>query len=99
MPKSKPPAGTRDAKAIQRTLDSLIEAGGPIDFAIEADDFVLYELNRLIDEDRASFEDEEFRILIDEGIREHIEENLPLRAAVALRLRSLDLDENSRTVA
>jgi hypothetical protein len=47
------------------------------------EDFVLYELHRLIEEDRASFDDVEFRRLIDEGIRAHIEGNLQTRARLA----------------
>jgi hypothetical protein len=57
------------------------------DYRVEYDDFFLYELGRLIDEDRASFEDEEFRRLIDAGIHEHIERPLEIRAGVAARLR------------
>ena len=58
------------------------------DYRVECDDFVLYELGRLIDEDHASLADEEFSRLIDEGIREHIETNLEIRAELAGRLRT-----------
>ena len=57
------------------------------DYRVECDDFFLYELGRLIEEDRASLEDEEFRRLIDAGIHEHIERPLEIRADVAARLR------------
>jgi hypothetical protein len=55
----------------------------------------------LIDEDQASFEAEEFRILIDEGIREHIEENLPVRAQLAgnLRAAARTVDPGTHVVA
>jgi hypothetical protein len=57
------------------------------DYRISCDDFLLYELGRLIEEDRASFEDEEFRSVIGSGIHEHIERRLEIRAELALRLR------------
>src|SRR5437899_6298386 len=59
------------------------------DYRVECDDFFLYELGRLIEEDRASLEDEEFRRLIDAGIHEHIERRLETRAEIAARLRKL----------
>ena len=58
------------------------------DYNVEADDFILYEVDRLIEEDRASFEDEDFRRTIDEGIRNHIEELIEIRAQIAMLLRS-----------
>src|SRR5437867_246024 len=59
------------------------------DYHIQCDDFFLYELGRLIEEDRASFDDEEFRRLIDAGIHEHIERRLDIRAQMAANLRQL----------
>jgi hypothetical protein len=58
------------------------------DYNVESDDFILYGVDRLIEVDRASFEDEEFRRTIDEGIRNHIEEQIEIRAEIAMRLRS-----------
>ena len=58
------------------------------DYRVDCDDFLLYELGRLIEEDRASFEDEEFRRVIEEGIHEHIERRLNVRADLAYALRS-----------
>lgn len=86
---------------VSESVDILSAAVAGFDFAVHADDFVLYELNRMIDEDRASFEDEEFRILIDEGIREHVEENLQVRAklAGALRAAARNVDPATHTVA
>ena len=68
------------------------------DYRIDCDDFLLYELGRLIEEDRASFDDEEFPRLIDEGVQEHIETRLEIRAEMALRLRQLysKIDERRR---
>ena len=57
------------------------------DYRVECDDFVLYELGRIIEEDHASFEDAEFRRLIGEGIHEHIETRLEIRAGMAKHLR------------
>jgi len=59
------------------------------DYHIECDDFFLYQLGRLIEEDRVSFDDEEFRRLIDAGIHEHIERRLEIRAEMAANLRKL----------
>src|SRR5262249_34151781 len=58
------------------------------DYHIQCDDFLLYQLARLIEDDRASFDDEEFRRVIDAGIHEHIERRLDIRANIALRLRT-----------
>jgi hypothetical protein len=58
------------------------------DYRLESDDFLLYELGRLIEEDRATFEDEEFRRIIDDGIRQHVEERPEIRAEMAWRLRA-----------
>jgi hypothetical protein len=86
---------------VAESVDILSKAIAGFDFHVDGDDFILYELNRMIDEDRASFEDEEFRILIDEGIREHIEENLPVRAQLAgsLRAAARIVDPKTRVVA
>jgi hypothetical protein len=65
-------------------LEQVLEG---FDYKVECDDFLLYELGRLIEEDRASLDDEEFREIIDEGIHEHIERHLELRAEIARRLR------------
>src|SRR5437016_14104171 len=58
------------------------------DYRVRCDDFFLYELGRLIDEERASLEDEEFRTVIESGIHEHIERHLDIRAEMAARLRT-----------
>ena len=58
------------------------------DYRVSCNDFLLYELGRLIEEDRASFDDEEFRRVIDEGIHEHIERRLDVRAEMSKRLRA-----------
>ena len=59
------------------------------DYRVQCDDFFVYELGRLIEEDRASFDDEEFRRLVDAGIHEHVERRLDIRAEIAARLRKL----------
>ncbi len=69
-------------------VDELVRVFDDVDYRVEADDFILYELARLIEEDRASFEDEEFRGILDEGIHEHIENNLDIRAEMSARLRA-----------
>jgi tetratricopeptide (TPR) repeat protein len=87
--------------SVGESVDILSNAIAGIDFQVDADDFILYELNRMIEEERASFEDEEFRILIDEGIREHIEENLQVRSELAgkLRISTRTVDPKTRVVA
>jgi hypothetical protein len=62
-----------------------------VDYRVACDDFMLYELARLIDEERASFEDDDFRRVIEAGMHEHIERRLDVRAAMAKRLRSSDV--------
>jgi len=69
------------------------------DYGVHPEDFVFYELHRLIEEDRASFDDPEFRILIDEGIRAHIEGELTIRARLAGILRGSDTTGEAQTVA
>src|SRR5437773_521163 len=65
-------------------LEKVLEG---FDYQVDCDDFLLYELGRLIEEDRASLDDEEFREIIDEGIHEPVETRLELRAEIARRLR------------
>ena len=83
------------------SADTLSFALADLDYRVDCDDFLLYELGRLIEEDRASFDDEEFRRVIDEGIREHIETPLEVRAEMALRLRQIDprMDDRTRPAA
>lgn len=69
------------------------------DYGVTADDFILFELHRLIEEDRASFDDFEFRKLIDEGIRAHVEEKPEIRARLAGMLRAAALTGKARTIA
>jgi hypothetical protein len=57
------------------------------DYRVDCDDFLLYELGRLVEDDRASFEDEEFRRVIHEGIRQHIEISLDTRVEIARIMR------------
>ena len=70
-----------------------------IDYGVHSQDFVFYELSRLIEEDRASFDDPEFRNLIDEGIRAHIQDNLRIRARLSEALRAASLQGGARIVA
>jgi len=101
MPTSRSPKKSGGEISVAESVDILSKAIAGFDFLVDADDFILYELKRMIDEERASFEDEEFRILIDEGIREHIEENLPVRAQFAgkLRVAARAVDPKTRVVA
>lgn len=69
------------------TVEALARLFVTFDFHVEADDFILYQVGRLIEEDRASFEDEEFRRTIDLGIHAHIEESIHTRARISATLR------------
>jgi hypothetical protein len=93
MPQPRKPSGI--VEGVEKTAALL--AG--TDYGIDPEDFVLYELHRLIEEDRASFDDAEFRNLIDEGIRAHIQDNLGIRAHLAGILRSAGLKGDAHTVA
>ena len=81
-------------------VDALAVLFDGFDYRVEPDDFLLYEIGRLIEEDRASLEDEEFRRLIDGGIRQHIEERPEIRAEMAARLRAAveRLDPGARPI-
>jgi len=59
-----------------------------IDHRVPSHDFLLYELSRLIEEDKASLDETEFRNFIDAGIAEHVERKLDVRAEIAMRLRT-----------
>lgn len=77
--------------------DKAAAALAGFDYKVDAEDFVLYELHRLIEEDRASFDDPEFRTLIDTGVRAHVAESPEIRAKLAGILRAA-ATEQSRTV-
>jgi hypothetical protein len=83
------------------SADALAHLFEDFDFHVEPDDFLIYELSGLIDDDRATFEEEAFRRVIDEGIREHVEERLDTRAGMAavLRLAFRRLDEPGQRIA
>ena len=66
-------------------IDALARIIQGFDYNVDPGDFIFYELARLIEEDRASFDDEEFRRLIDDGIQQHVEENPAIRAQLARR--------------
>jgi hypothetical protein len=80
--------GARKSDSILEGADKAAAALAGFDYNVDAEDFVLYELHRLIEEDRASFDDPEFRTLIDSGVRAHVGDNLEVRAKLAGILRS-----------
>ncbi|HLH32982.1 MAG TPA: hypothetical protein VKY31_17400 [Terriglobia bacterium] len=69
------------------------------DYRVKCDDFLLYELGRLIEEDKASLEEPEFRSLMTAGIAEHIERRLDIRAEMAMKLRDEQTPASSRILA
>jgi hypothetical protein len=73
--------------SMKKLSEALLKAFEDFDYRVECDDFLLYELGRLIEEDDASFENEEFRRVINEGLHEHIDNRLEIRAELAWRLR------------
>src|SRR5688572_5571571 len=92
------PQPRKSAALVQGTEKAAAELAG-FDYGVHREDFVLYELHRLIEEDRASFDDAEFRNVIDEGIRAHIQEMPHVRASLARILRSAPLKGEAQTVA
>src|SRR5262245_60388780 len=94
MPKKKRSPDSESAKILSFALDDF-------DYRMECDDFLLYELGRLIEEDNASFENDEFRGVINQDVHEHIDTRLEVRAELARRLRivSPKLDTSLRPVA
>jgi hypothetical protein len=89
----------RKPTALVEGLERIAAALAGSDFAVHPEDFILYELHRLIDEDRASFDDPEFRNLIDEGIRAHIQENAAIRARMAGSLRTTSFTGEAQNLA
>ena len=89
----------KKSSALLEGVEKAASVLADFDYDIHPEDFVLYELHRLIEEDRASFDDAEFRTLIDEGIRAHIEDDTDIRASLAGRLRSASLTGDARTMA
>lgn len=66
------------------------------DYRVHSDDFVLYELGRMIEEDRADLQDDDFRRLIDEGIHEHVELQPEIRGRIAAALKASGEKPTSR---
>ena len=93
------PRPKKNNDALVEGAERIATALSGFDYGIHAEDFVFYELHRLIEEDRASFDDPEFRLLIDEGIRAHIESNLTIRARLAGMLRAFQATDEAQTVA
>jgi len=81
--------------------DALAALLRDFDYRVECDSFLIYEIDRLIEDDRASFEDEEFRRIIDTGIHDHVDTQLSARAEIAARLRNASpgMDEDARRIA
>jgi hypothetical protein len=96
MPRPQKPKLTKRNPIVEGAEKAAAALSG-FDYGVDAEDFILYELHRLIEEDRASFDDPEFRALIDTGVRAHIAENLETRAQIAGILRKAFTDQ-SRTV-
>src|SRR5262245_7215467 len=86
---------------MRNSLDALTAIIRDFDYQVDDDDFVFYELGRLIEEDRASFDDDEFRRLIDAGIAQHVEERLEIRAGLTEQFRAAvpRMDSGVRDVA
>src|SRR5688572_871110 len=89
----------RKPSALVQGAEMVAAALAGFDYGVDREDFVLYELHRLIEEERASFDDAEFRNVIDEGIRAHVQDRLDLRAQLAGVLRAAALQGEARTVA
>jgi len=82
--------------SIVEIAEQVASALAGFDYGVDAEDFVFYELHRLIEEDRASFDDFELRVLIDAGVRAHVESNIQVRSQLARILRTLNLTGDGR---
>ena len=67
-----------------QTLSRFFEG---VNYGVPSDDLLLYQLGDMVEEEQASFDNEDFQRLIDTGIRQHIEERAEIRAELATRLR------------
>lgn len=68
------------------------------EYRVDPDDFVFYELGRLIEEESADLEDDDFRRLIGEGIREHVELRPDIRRELAALIRATNDKTYSKVV-
>src|ERR1051325_6866189 len=78
--------------------DALARLFDNFDFRVAPDDFIFYEVGQTIEEDRASFDDADFRQIIDWGIRVHIDESAEIRAQIAAILRTLRNRDLRKTI-
>ena len=70
------------------SADLLSDVIADIEFPIPADNFTVYELARLTaDYERPLFKDKEFRLLLEQGIRLHVDSSVDVRARLVERLR------------
>ena len=74
-------------RAMVDSTDLLAEYLIDVDIPIERHDFLLYELGRLIQEGDPSFKNDEFRSLIEQGIRLNVDPNVEVRARLVESLR------------
>ena len=74
-------------RAMVDSTDLLSDLINDIEFQIGSDDFLVYEVGRLIQDGEPSLDDPEFRLLIEQGIRLHVNPDIHLRARLAERLR------------
>ena len=83
------------------SADLLSDVIADIEFPITADDFTVYELARLTaDYERPLFKDEEFRLLLEQGIRLHVDSSVEVRARLVerLRLAASEMDAAARKI-
>ena len=83
------------------STDLLSEVIADIEFPIPADDFTVYDLARLTaDYETPLFKDEEFRLLLEQGIRLHVDSSVELRARLVERLRDAtpEMDAAARKI-
>ncbi len=75
-------------RAMVESTDLLGELIAEVDFPIRTDDFLVYELARLTEDyDQPSFKNEEFRLLVEQGIRLLVDRNIGIRARMVGKLR------------
>jgi hypothetical protein len=74
-------------RAMVDSTDLLAGYLDEVRYPIDAEDFLLFELGRLIDEGTPSFMNDEFRFLVEQSIRITLNPDIDLRARLVERLR------------
>ena len=103
--KKKGDAARRKKRFDQAMIDSTDLLGGliaDVGFPIRSDDFLVFELARLTEDyDEPSFGNEEFRLLVEQGIRLLVDRDVGIRARIVGKLRQAypEMQPEARRIA